>query len=48
MALALLLTTVTAAFLRRIRVEEDVLSAVLGEPYRDYMRHTQRLIPAVY
>ena len=31
----------------RIRVEERVLMAELGEPYREYMRRTKRLIPFV-
>lgn len=29
----------------RIRVEEETLQSVLGEPYRDYMRRTKLLIP---
>jgi protein-S-isoprenylcysteine O-methyltransferase len=36
------------AFLWRIRVEEAALSAALGDAYREYMRHTRRLIPAIY
>jgi protein-S-isoprenylcysteine O-methyltransferase Ste14 len=36
------------AVLRRIRVEEETLSRELGEPYRDYARHTSRLIPGVW
>ena len=36
------------AFMYRIRVEEAALSAALGEPYRDYMRRTKRLIPALF
>jgi protein-S-isoprenylcysteine O-methyltransferase Ste14 len=31
----------------RIRVEEQVLGEELGQPYRDYMRRTKRLIPGV-
>jgi protein-S-isoprenylcysteine O-methyltransferase Ste14 len=31
----------------RIRVEERVLQEQLGQPYKDYMRHTKRLIPFV-
>jgi len=31
----------------RIRVEESVLQAQLGQPYQEYMRHTKRLIPYV-
>jgi protein-S-isoprenylcysteine O-methyltransferase Ste14 len=35
------------AYAFRIRVEEQVLSKDLGEPYRAYMRRTRRLIPFV-
>jgi protein-S-isoprenylcysteine O-methyltransferase Ste14 len=31
----------------RIQVEESALVAALGEPYRDYMSRTQRLVPFV-
>jgi protein-S-isoprenylcysteine O-methyltransferase Ste14 len=34
-------------FAYRIRVEERVLQEQLGQPYRDYMRRTKRLIPFV-
>lgn len=34
-------------FSYRIRVEERVLMAQLGQPYLAYMRHTKRLIPFV-
>ncbi|HKC18217.1 MAG TPA: isoprenylcysteine carboxylmethyltransferase family protein, partial [Candidatus Dormibacteraeota bacterium] len=32
-------------FLYRIRVEEGALLTALGEPYRDYMARTKRLVP---
>jgi protein-S-isoprenylcysteine O-methyltransferase Ste14 len=32
----------------RILVEEAALQAALGQPYRDYMRRTRRLIPFVW
>lgn len=32
----------------RIAIEERLLAAVLGEPYRDYMRRHRRLIPYIY
>ena len=47
-ALLLLTLPTTAALLNRIRVEEDVLAAGLGEPYRAYMRRTPRLVPGLY
>jgi len=31
----------------RIRVEEGALIGALGDPYRDYMRRTKRLVPFV-
>jgi len=46
--LAAIMVPTTLAFLRRIRIEEDALSIGLGDPYRDYMQRTKRLIPAVY
>jgi protein-S-isoprenylcysteine O-methyltransferase Ste14 len=36
------------ALLNRIQVEEQVLQAALGEPYRMYMQRTRRLIPGIY
>jgi protein-S-isoprenylcysteine O-methyltransferase len=39
---------ITAAFLRRMTIEEDALLAALGEPYRVYVGRTKRLIPFLY
>jgi protein-S-isoprenylcysteine O-methyltransferase Ste14 len=36
------------AFVRRIHVEEAELSRALGEPYREYVRDTARLVPGVW
>jgi len=36
------------AFLFRMKVEEQALADALGQPYRDYMNRTKRLIPLVY
>jgi protein-S-isoprenylcysteine O-methyltransferase Ste14 len=36
------------AFTLRLMGEEKALSRELGEPYRDYMRRTHRLIPGVW
>lgn len=41
------LTPILVAYAYRIRVEEQALLTTLGEPYRDYMRRTRRLIPFV-
>jgi protein-S-isoprenylcysteine O-methyltransferase len=47
-SLAVLLIPALLVFLRRIRIEEDALIATFGQRYRDYMRRTKRLIPAIY
>ena len=47
-ALAAIMIPVVVSFSYRIRVEEAVLAAALGENYRRYMRHTRRLIPGIY
>lgn len=38
----------TFALLYRIGVEEEALSAQLGEPYREYQQRTKRLIPYIW
>ncbi len=43
-----LLVPIFLVFLRRIHIEEAVLLQALGDQYRDYMRRTKRLIPAIY
>jgi protein-S-isoprenylcysteine O-methyltransferase Ste14 len=45
-SLAALIVAV-AGYANRIRVEERALANDLGDPYRDYMRRTKRLIPFV-
>src|ERR1700722_10190375 len=47
-SLAVMLIPVLLVFLRRMHVEEDALLQAFGNQYRDYMRRTKRLIPAVY
>ena len=42
-----LLACVGIGYAYRIQVEEAALIAALGEPYKDYMRRTQRLVPFV-
>jgi protein-S-isoprenylcysteine O-methyltransferase len=37
-----------AITLWRIQIEEAALTEALGEPYRDYMKRTKRLIPGIY
>lgn len=47
-SLAVMVIPITAAFLYRIRVEEEALRAGLGEAYASYARRTKRLVPFVY
>ena len=47
-SLVILIVPVFLVFLWRMRVEESALLQGLGDPYRDYMSRTKRLIPAVY
>ena len=46
--LALIVLLPLAAYLYRMGIEERVLVEALGQPYRDYMSRTRRLIPFVY
>jgi protein-S-isoprenylcysteine O-methyltransferase Ste14 len=46
-----LLSILVAGFIGysyRVMVEERTLLAALGDPYREYMKHTKRFIPFVY
>ena len=43
-----ILLSVVVALVSRMRVEEQVLSARLGDSYRQYMSRTKRLIPGLY
>jgi protein-S-isoprenylcysteine O-methyltransferase len=47
-SLAALMAPTLAVFLRRIHIEEAALTEAFGERYRDYVRRTKRLIPAIY
>jgi protein-S-isoprenylcysteine O-methyltransferase Ste14 len=47
-SLAALVVPTLLVFLRRIHIEEAALTAAFGDQYRDYMRRTKRLIPALY
>jgi protein-S-isoprenylcysteine O-methyltransferase Ste14 len=47
-SLLVLVIPITAAFLWRIRIEEEVLVDGLGEDYRRYASRTKRLVPFVY
>lgn len=45
---ALLFAALGAAYLRRIRVEEEMLVAELGPAYAAYRERTAKLVPGVY
>jgi len=47
-ALLVIMLPISAAFIRRINVEEQALSSALGELYLSYMRRTKRLVPGIY
>jgi len=47
-SLLTILACMGIAYAYRITVEEAALVAVLGEPYKQYMRRTQRLVPFVF
>src|SRR5581483_7747204 len=46
-SVAVLLAIVAMTYVYRVRVEERALAAVIGDPYRQYMRRTRRFIPFV-
>jgi protein-S-isoprenylcysteine O-methyltransferase Ste14 len=48
LSLALLVLLPTAVTMRRIHVEEAVLTSVLGQPYADYRMRTKRLVPGLW
>jgi len=48
LSFAVLMISITAAFLLRIRVEEGVLSETLGADYKEYCARTKRLIPFIF
>ncbi len=43
-----LLACMATAYAYRISVEEAALVAALGEPYKQYMRRTRRLVPFLF
>jgi protein-S-isoprenylcysteine O-methyltransferase Ste14 len=47
-ALLTILVCMGIAYAYRIAVEEAALVAVLGQPYKKYMRRTQRLVPFLF
>jgi len=47
-AVLAILACMGAAYAYRISVEESALVAALGEPYKQYMRRTRRLVPFLF
>jgi len=47
-SLAVLIAAVVIVYGYRVAVEERALAAVIGDPYRDYMRRTKRFVPFVF
>lgn len=47
LSLGLLLGAWAVAYTYRVRVEERVLIAAMGDPYRAYMKRTKRFIPFI-
>ncbi len=47
-AMLVLLLPIFVAFVERMNVEEQALTAALGERYVNYMQRTKRLVPGVY
>lgn len=47
-SLLTILVCMAVAYYYRISVEEAALVAALGEPYKQYMRRTRRLIPFLF
>lgn len=48
LSLFLLLLPITIAFLKRIAIEENVLTEAFGDQYRNYCKRTWRLLPLRY
>lgn len=48
LSLGIIMIPITIAFARRIQIEEATLEKQFGDTYRQYKRHTWRLIPGVY
>ena len=44
----MILIVTPAIYLYRIREEEAALASAFGDTYREYCRHTKRLIPWLY
>lgn len=48
LSVAVMVLASGAGYLWRVHVEEQALCADLGQPYREYMRRTQRFVPYVW
>ncbi|MEO7201388.1 MAG: isoprenylcysteine carboxylmethyltransferase family protein [Candidatus Tumulicola sp.] len=48
LSIATLTILVSIAFLYRVNIEERALMAVIGDPYRVYMKSTKRFVPFLF
>lgn len=48
LSVLLMMTTVTAGYLYRIKVEEKFMLKEMGEDYREYQARTKRIIPLIF
>jgi protein-S-isoprenylcysteine O-methyltransferase Ste14 len=48
LSIALLVAIVFLVYAYRVYVEERALVAVIGEPYRQYMKRTKRFVPFLF
>ena len=44
----IIVVPITIAFLHRIKIEENVLTDVIGTEYVEYSKQTKKLIPFIY
>lgn len=48
LSLVIIVVPIFAALWWRMKIEEAALLEALGEPYRNYMKRTKRLVPMIY
>ena len=48
LSVLIIILPVSAVFLKRIKIEEQVLVDSLGQEYEQYIKHTKRIIPGIY
>jgi protein-S-isoprenylcysteine O-methyltransferase Ste14 len=48
LSIAIVFIPVFAVFIYRMNIEEKMLTEQFGDAYKDYMKHTRRVIPWIY